>query len=102
VEALKPIPGMVDSNGKLNPGVISQLARANNINEAQFIDLISGDLMREQMLRSIAGGIGMPPGLERALNMYRLERRVAEYLIIDQSRVGDIKDPDDSALKVYF
>jgi len=102
VEALKPIPGMVDSNGKLNPGVISQLARGNNINEAQFIDLISGDLLREQMLRAVAGGIGMPPGLERALNMYRLERRVAEYLIIDPSRIGDIKDPEESALKAYF
>jgi len=102
VEALKPIPGMVDNNGKLNPGAISQIARVNNINESQFIDLISGDLIREQMLRSVAGGIGMPPGLERALNMYRLERRVAEYLIIDPSRVGEIKDPDDGSLKAYF
>lgn len=102
VEALKPIPGMVDSNGRLNPGAISQLARANNINEPQFLDLIAGDLMREQVLRSVAGGVGMPPGMERALNLYRLERRVADYLIIDPSRVGDIKDPDDAALKAYF
>jgi peptidyl-prolyl cis-trans isomerase D len=34
--------------------------------------------------------------------MYRLERRVAEYLIIDPSRIGDVKDPEDSALKAYF
>lgn len=102
VEALKPIPGMVDSNGRLNPGAISQLARANNINEPQFLDLIAGDLMREQVLRSVAGGVGMPSGMERALNLYRLERRVADYLIIDPSRVGDIKDPDDAALKAYF
>jgi peptidyl-prolyl cis-trans isomerase D len=102
VEALKPIPGMVDSNGRLNPGAISQLARANNINEPQFLDLIAGDLMREQVLRSVAGGVGMPSGMERALNLYRLERRVADYLIIDPSRVVDIKDPDDGALKAYF
>lgn len=102
IEALKPIPGMVDSNGKLTPGAISQIARSNNINESQFVDLISGDLMREQILRSVAGGIGMPTGLELALNQYRLERRVAEYLIIDPSRIGDIKDPEDSKLKAYF
>lgn len=102
VEALKPIPGIVDNKGKLNPGAISQIARSNNITEAEFIKVITGDLIREQLLRSVAGGIGMPPGYERALNLYRLERRVAEYLIVDPSRAGDIKDPDDAALKAYF
>ncbi len=102
VEALKPIPGVVDNNGKLNPGAISQIARSNNITEAEFIKVISGDLIREQLLRSVAGGIGMPPGYERALNLYRLERRVAEYLIVDPSRAGDIKEPDDAALKAFF
>lgn len=102
VEALKPIPGLVDSKGKLIPGAITQLARANSISETQFIELITGDLLREQLLRSVAGGVGMPVGLENALNQFRLERRVTEYLIIDPSRAGAIGEPDDASLKKFY
>lgn len=102
VEALKPIPGMVDKQGKLTPGAIAQIARANDISEAQFIELITGDLLREQLLRSVASGVGLPRGLESALNHYRLERRVAEYVVIDPSRAGQIPDPNDTALKKYY
>lgn len=102
VDALKSVKGLVDSNGKLVPGAIAQLAQNNNMSEADFVALITSDLIRQQLLRSVAGGIGMPKGLQRALNMYRLERRVAEYMIVDPSRAGEIAAPDDKALRKFF
>jgi len=102
VEALKPVRGLVDSQGKLVPGVLSQLAQTNNMTEADFMVLVTSDLIREQLLRSVAGGVGMPMGMQRALNMYRLERRVAEYLIVDPSRAGGIAAPDDKVLRKFF
>lgn len=101
VEALKPVRGLVDSQGKLVPGAISQLAQTNNMTEADFVALVTSDLIREQLLRSVAGGVGLPTGLQRALNMYRLERRVAEYLIIDPSRAGAIATPDEKTLRKF-
>ncbi|MFN9968727.1 MAG: SurA N-terminal domain-containing protein, partial [Phycisphaerae bacterium] len=101
VEALKPVRGLVDSQGKLVPGAISQLAQTNNMTEADFVALVTSDLIREQVLRSVAGGVGLPTGLQRALNMYRLERRVAEYLIIDPSRAGTIATPDEKTLRKF-
>ncbi|MEQ1753182.1 MAG: SurA N-terminal domain-containing protein [Micropepsaceae bacterium] len=102
VDALRPIQGMVDKQGKLVPGAISQIARANDISESQFIELITGDLLREQLLRSVASGVGLPRGLESALNHFRLERRVAEYVVIDPSRAGQMPDPNSTALKKYY
>ncbi len=102
VEALKPVRGIVDSQGKLVPGAIQQLAQANNMSQSDFLALISSDLIRDQLLRSVAGGVGMPTGLQRALDLYRLERRVAEYLIIDPSRAGTIGAPDEKALRKFF
>ncbi len=102
VEALKSVRGLVDSQGKLVPGAIAQLAQNNNMTEADFIALVTSDLIRQQLLRSVAGGVGMPMGLQRALNMYRLERRVAEYLIVDPAQVGNIGAPDDKTLRKFF
>jgi peptidyl-prolyl cis-trans isomerase D len=102
VEALRPVRGVVDSAGKLVPGAIAQLAQSNNLSEADFVAIIQSDLVREQLLRSVAGGVGMPIGLQRALDLFRLERRIAQYLIVDPSRAGDVSAPDDKALKAYF
>jgi|GEM_PF-2062569 len=101
VEALKPVRGLVDSQGKLVPGAISQLAQTNNMSEADFVALVTSDLIREQLLRSVAGGVGLPIGMQRALNMYRLERRVAEFLIIDPSRAGTVAAPDEKMLRKF-
>lgn len=102
VEALKPVRGIVDSQGKLIPGAIAQLAQANNMSETEFVAVITSDLIRDQLLRSVAGGVGMPTGLQRALDLYRLERRVAEYLILDPSRAGTVAAPDDKTLRKFF
>lgn len=102
IEALKPIQGMVDSKGNLTPGALGSLARENNMSEAELVDIITGDLLRQQLLRSVSTGVGMPMGLQRALNMYRLERRVAEFVTIDPAMAGAIGDPDEAKLKAFF
>lgn len=102
VDALKGVPGLVDQQGKLVPGALQELARSNNVSEAQFYELITGDLMREQLLRAIASDIRLPRGLATALNQFRLERRIAEYIVVDPERVGAIADPDEATLKKYY
>jgi len=96
------VRGVVDSEGKLVPGAMQQLAQANNMSQSDFVAQLSSDLIRDQLLRSVAGGVGMPTGLQRALDLYRLERRVAEYLIIDPSRAGPIGAPDEKVLRKFF
>ena len=102
VEALRPIQGMVDSKGKLNPDALIQLARTNDMSQGEFIDLITADLIRNQVLRSVAAGAALPSGLENALNRFRLERRIVQYVQIDQARAGEIKDPSEAGLRKYY
>jgi len=85
VEALKSSPGIVDKQGKLVPGAIQELARANNVSEEQFYELVTGDLKREQLLRAIGVDVHLPPGLATALNQFRLERRITEYVEIGRA-----------------
>src|SRR5262249_50757445 len=72
------------------------------LRQDEFIDLVRGDMLRQQIMRTITGGVPLPKELDNALNRFRLERRIAEYVLIDPSRVPDLKDPDDASLRKYY
>lgn len=102
IEAIRAIPGLAGSDGGVNMAVLQQVLSTAGLSQAQFMELIKGDILREQMIRTLLVGVAMPAGLDAALNRYRLERRVIEYVQIDPSRAGDIKDPDDAGLRKFY
>ncbi|NOT39778.1 MAG: hypothetical protein HOP13_04725 [Alphaproteobacteria bacterium] len=91
-----------DGSGGVNRGAFQQLLQENQVSEPEFYELVRADMLRSQLYRTIAGGTTLPPGLEAALQKFRLQRLVAEYVLIDPARAGEIKDPDDAALKAYY
>lgn len=91
-----------DGRGGVDTNRLQMILQQGQFSEAQFYEMIRSDLLRSQMLRSITSGTTLPPGLERALHKYRLERRVVEYVVIDAARAGTIGDPAEAALKKYY
>lgn len=91
-----------DGSGGVNRNALQQILQENQVSEAEFYELVRADLLRSQLYRTIAGGTTLPPGLEAALHRFRLQRLVAEYVLIDPSRAGEIKDPGEAALKGYY
>lgn len=91
-----------DGRGGVDTNRLQMILQQGQFSEAQFYEMIRSDLLRSQMLRSITSGTTLPPGLERALHKYRLERRVMEYVVIDAARAGTIGDPAEAALKKYY
>jgi peptidyl-prolyl cis-trans isomerase D len=91
-----------DGQGGINYQALQRILQAGQYTDQEFFELVRTDVLRGQLLRTIAGGTTLPPGLENALHRFRLERRVAEYVLIDPSRAGQIADPDNAALKKYY
>ncbi len=102
VSSLAAIPGLSDGKGGIDPAQLQRILQQSELGEAEFIELVRGDMLREQLIRTILGGVQMPPGIEAALNRFRLERRVAEYVLIEPLRAGEIKDPDDATLRKFY
>jgi len=102
LDAIKSIRGMTDAQGNINYAALNQILDQAQLNQQEFLEIIRGDMLREQLIRTVLGGIAMPSGLEAALNRFRLERRVVEYVKIDPSHAGEIKDPDDATLKKFY
>jgi peptidyl-prolyl cis-trans isomerase D len=102
LDAIKSIRGLSDPQGNINYAALRQILDNAQMSQPEFLEIIRGDILREQLIRTMLGGVAMPAGLEAALNRYRLERRVVEYVKIDPSHAGEIKDPDDAALKKFY
>jgi len=102
IDSLKAIPALSDGQGGLNLAALQQVLQNADMNQDEFLEMVRGDVLREQLIRTILAGIALPPGMNEALNRFRLERRVVEYVLIDPGRAGEIKDPGEAALRKYY
>mgnify|MGYP001470303272 CR=1 FL=1 len=102
LDAVRAIPGMSDGRGGINMSALQQVLQNAQLSQQEFLEIVRGDMLREQFIRTMLGGVALPAGLEAALQRFRLERRVIEYILIDPSRVADIKDPDDATLRKFY
>lgn len=91
-----------DGRGGINYQALQQILQESQLNQDELMQMIEGDMLRQQMLQTFLMGVDLPRGLEGALQRFRLERRVAEYVLIDPSRAGEIKTPDDATLRKYY
>lgn len=102
VDILKSIPGMSDGKGGLDPSALIRVLQQNEMGQDEFVEVVRSETLHKQLIRTVLSGIHMPPGLEAALNRFRLERRTADYVLIDPARAGEIKDPDEATLRKYY
>jgi peptidyl-prolyl cis-trans isomerase D len=102
VDELRSVPGLSDGKGNINPQALAQILQNNQTNEAGLIAQIEGDMVQHQLIGTVLSSLQLPPDMVKALQRFRLERRVAEYVLIDPSRAGQIADPAEAELKKYY
>jgi peptidyl-prolyl cis-trans isomerase D len=99
---IKSQRGLTDVSGEIDMMRLESVARDNGMTVQALLESIRDDLLREQLTNAVVTGVAAPAGLLGALNHVRRERRVVEYLIIDPSRAGDIKDPAGPDLEKFY
>ena len=91
-----------DEGGRFNRIRFEELLRSNSLTEAQFADMLRGDLSRRQLVLSVASGITGPEPFARTLYTYRNERRVARYVPVPVSAARDVLPPGEADLRAYY
>jgi peptidyl-prolyl cis-trans isomerase D len=71
------------------------------MNEDQFFAMLRGNVMRNQLYDSIAGGATAPKALAEAIYDYRNEKRLADTLFIANSSIANLPAPDQAALEKF-
>lgn len=93
--------GFQDKSGNFDRAVYEQTLAVNGLNEKQFVARLRHELGREQILGSLTAGIPTSEQLAERLYEWREEKRVADFVRINNDPAADAGEPDEAALIAY-
>lgn len=94
-------PAFRNEAGQFDRDRFLYLLSQNGLNEAGYVEL-RGDEMRLQQLTGPAfGPLTLPPVLSDRIYAYLKEERTAEFLVIPDASMTEVKDPDQATLEKF-
>ncbi|MEM6414090.1 MAG: SurA N-terminal domain-containing protein [Pseudomonadota bacterium] len=69
---------------------------------SQFRDIITEDLLREQLVSAISTGAGTPNILKEAIILREIERRDLSYVVVTDEKAGPAAQPTADDLQTYY
>lgn len=73
-------PGFQGPDGRFSRLLFESFLRNNGLTERRFLDLLRGDLMRQQLVGSVRAGAAAPQALARAVHAFHAEQRIADLV----------------------
>lgn len=100
--ALRDIPGLTAPDGSIDPNIFQRFLQQMQMSEAQLVQLLRENILRDQLSRTAMVGAPAPRGMAIALAAYESERRTIEYLVFPPEKAGEIAAPDDATLEAFM
>lgn len=88
--------------GRFDRELFRQSLQQNGISEERFVEQRRKFMERTQLIDAIQIGVAAPDTLIGAVARFQEETRVAGYVILPPSLVGDIPDPDEETVKSFY
>lgn len=95
-------PNFHGPNGQFDRNVYNQVLAANRLNDAQYEQLLRGDLARNELTIALTEGIRPPAELVDALYRAEAQRRVADLMVLPPSAVPEPPEPTDANISAYY
>lgn len=99
---VRQVPQFQNSAGRFDRIQFESYLRNAGLSEQQYISQLRADLVRNQLLGTLASGVKTPTFLIDRFYQYNAERRIAELATIPSANVPAIAAPDDAQLAAYF
>jgi len=91
-----------DSSGNFSRANFERFLQYTNLTEARLLAQERDTLIRQQILGTVTQAPQVPETLLSAINRYLNEERVIAHFTVGPDDVGEIRQPDDSALRSYY
>ena len=78
-----------------------QILYQNNLTERQYLDEMRREILRSQLIDSLASGVAAPDAFVKAVYKFREEKRIAVSLFINDSAAQITAEPTEEELKTF-
>ncbi|MCW0231998.1 MAG: SurA N-terminal domain-containing protein [Ferrovibrio sp.] len=96
-------PAFKGMGGQFDRLAFEQYLRNEGYSEGRLVAVLREDIARTQLLGSLFGSVVQAPTpMVNAVLQYRLQRRLAEYIVIDPARLPAPAAPGDAQIEEYY
>ena len=91
-------PAFQNTLGEFDRGRFAQALQISNLGEQEYVDTLTRDIIRQQLVGAVTGAVVAPSRLAEELFRYQQERRVAQIMTVPASSITDLGEPAETAL----
>ncbi len=95
-------PGFRGLSGQFDRARFEAAVRQAGLNEARFVAEQRRQMLRRQIIDTIAGQMIVPKSAIEAMHRFNNEERAIEYVVLDRAQAGTIAPPSPEILAKYF
>ena len=95
-------PTFRNSLGQFDRNQFLALLSENGLNEAAYVQIRQDEMRMQQLTGPTFGALSMPPVLTDRVYAYLNETRTAEFLVIPDATMTEVKDPDQATLEKFY
>ena len=95
-------PSFRNAAGQFDREQFLALLGQNGLSEAGYVQLRSDEMRLQQLTGPTFAALSAPPVLNDRIYAYLNETRSAEFLVIPDASMTEVKDPDQAALEKYY
>jgi peptidyl-prolyl cis-trans isomerase D len=95
-------PAFRNAAGQFDREQFLALLGQNGLSEAAYVQIRQDEMRMQQLTGPTFAALSMPPVLVDRAYAYLNETRTAEFLVIPDASMTEVKDPDQAALEKYY
>jgi peptidyl-prolyl cis-trans isomerase D len=95
-------PAFRNGRGQFDRNQFLSLLSQNGLSEAAYVQIRQDEMRMQQLTGPTFGALSMPPVLADRVYAYLNETRTAEFLVIPDASMTEVKDPDQPTLEKFY
>ena len=91
-----------DATGRFSREQLRRVLSSIGMSEEEYVETRKAVALRNQIIEAASGETPLPDAYFDIVSAYQGEERKFDYVVIDDSDIGEIADPGDEQLKEYY
>lgn len=95
------IPGLRGEDGTFSRAIFDNFLRQNDLTERQFLQIVAGDVLRQQLAGAVRSGAASPDMLSAPILAWAMERRAAEVVLVQSGAMPEPEAATEAQLRRF-